>query len=172
MQACTLVQARAGRTAEGPAPTPMDDLTIDPAVAERRDRSRPLVGAPPEPDDAQPLSGKPGSIGVRYRLKRRFRTYEAIACVPVYLAQTRACDTVLGPHGDRMHGGQAYEPVLVGGVGVEATDENLDAIIRATVPRTAITADHPAVAERMILESMRPALDRYLLIDAQVWISI
>lgn len=172
MLACTLVQAQACRTAKGPAPTPMDDLTIDPAVAERRDRSRPLLGAPPDADDAPLLSRKPGSIGVRYRLKRRFRTYEAIACVPVYLAQTRARDTVLGARGDRMHGGQAYEPVLVGGVGVEATDENLDAIIRATVPRTVITADHPAVAERMILESMRPALDRYLLIDGQVWISI
>ena len=150
----------------------MDDLTIDPAVAERRDRSRPLVGAPPEPADASPLSETPGRIGVRYRLKRRFRTYDAIACVPVYLAQTSARHTILGLNGDRMHGGRAFEPVLVGGVGVEATDENLDAIIRATVPRTVVTADHPAVAERMILESMRPSLDRYLLIDGRIWIRI
>lgn len=161
----------------------MDDLTIDPAVAERPERSRPLVGAPsapqrravvglPEPDDTPPLSRKPGSIGVRYRLKRRFRTYDAIACVPAYLAQTRACDTILGPDGERMHDGQAYEPVLVGGLCVDATDENLEAIIRAVVPRDVVTADHPAVAERMILEAMRPALDRYLLIDGRVWISI
>ncbi|MDN3443982.1 hypothetical protein [Microbacterium sp. APC 3901] len=150
----------------------MDDLTIDPTVAERHDRSRPLVGAPLEPDDAPPLSGKPGSIGVRYRLKRRFRTYDAIACVPVYLAQTSARHTILAPGGARIHGGRAFEPVLVGGAGVDATDDNLDAIIRAMVPRTVVTADHPAVAERMILESMRPALDRYLLIDGRVWISI
>jgi hypothetical protein len=115
---------------------------------------------------------KPGSIGVRYRLKRRFRTYEAIACVPAYLAQTPACDTILGADGDRILDGQTYEPVLIGGARVAATDENLDAIIRAMVPREIVTADHPAVAERMILESMRPALDRYLLIDGQVWVSI
>lgn len=150
----------------------MDDLTIDPAVAERTERSRPLVGAPSERDGAPRLSRKPGSIGVRYRLKRRFRTYDAIACVPTYLAQTSTCDTISGPDGERTHGGQAYEPMLVGGICVEATDENLDAIIRAALPRKVVTADHPAVAERMILESMRPALDRYLLIDGRVWISI
>ena len=62
--------------------------------------------------------------------------------------------------------------MLVGGLHVDATDENLDAIIRSVVPRDVVTADHPAVAERMILEAMSPALDRYLLIDGQVWISI
>jgi|GEM_PF-1097349 len=161
----------------------MDDLTIDPAVAERPDRSRPLVGAPsapqrypagalPEPDDTPLLARKPGSIGVRFRLKGRFRTHEAIACVPAYLAQSHACDTVVGSDGHRVHDGQTYEPVLVGGLHVDATDENLDAIIRSVVPRDVVTADHPAVAERMILEAMSPALDRYLLIDGQVWISI
>lgn len=161
----------------------MDDLTIEPAVAERPERSRPLVGAPPAPQrravdgplesvEEPPVTRKPGSIGVRYRLRRRFRTYDAIACVPVYLAQTSACDTILGAGGARVHDGQTYEPVLVGGTCIEATDENLDAIIRAVVPRDTVTADHPAVAERMILESMRPALDRYLLIDGRVWISI
>ncbi|WP_311257250.1 hypothetical protein [Microbacterium sp. WCS2018Hpa-9] len=161
----------------------MDDLTIEPAVAERPERSRPLVGAPsaaqrpalighPELDDTPPLTRKSGSIGVRFRLRRRFRTYDAIACVPTYLAQTRTCDTILGPDGGRVHDGQTYEPVLVGGLHVDATDENLDAIIRAVVPRDVVTADHPAVAERMILEAMSPALDRYLLIDGRVWISI
>lgn len=150
----------------------MDDLTIDPAVAERPERSRPLVGAPPEPGDAPRLTRKPGSIGVRYRLKRRFRTYDAIACVPTYLAQTSMRDTIPGPDGKRTHDGQVYGPMLVGGTCVEATDENLDAIIRAALPRDVVTADHPAVAERMILESMRPALNRYLLIDDRVWVSI
>lgn len=161
----------------------MDDLTIEPAVAERPERSRPPVGAPSAPlphplveraesDDTPPLSRRPGSIGVRFRLRRRFRTYDAIACVPAYLAQTRTCDTLLGPGGERVHGGQAYEPLLVGGVCVDATDENLEAILRTLAPREVVTADHAAVAERMILESMRPALDRYLLIDGRVWISI
>ncbi len=181
-QTCILVQARATHTSAARTRT-MDDLTIEPAVAERPERSRPVVGVPsaPQPraadgpseiDDAAPPSMKPGSIGVRYRLKRRFRTYEAIACVPAYLAQTPACDTILGADGDRILDGQTYEPVLIGGARVAATDENLDAIIRAMVPREIVTADHPAVAERMILESMRPALDRYLLIDGQVWVSI
>ncbi|MFJ4997004.1 hypothetical protein ACIP5T_02535 [Microbacterium sp. NPDC088619] len=161
----------------------MDDLTIDPAVAEPPERSRPLVGAPSalpchgigeqsESDDAPSLSRKPGSIGVRYRLRRRFRTYDAVACVPAYLAQTRSGDTILGPDGHRVYDGQLYEPVLVGGLYVDATDENLDAILRAMVPGDVVTADHPAAAERMILAAIRPALDRYLLIDGRVWISI
>lgn len=160
----------------------MDDLTIEPAVAERRESARPVVGAPCESRrdlDETTTSGfdslpamKPGSIGVRYRLKRRFRTYDAIACVPAYLAQTRSADTIVGREGERIHGGRAYEPLLVGGMSVVASDENLGAIISATVPEGVLCADHPATAERELHAAMEPALDRYLLIDGEVWISI
>lgn len=155
----------------------MDDLTIEPAVDDRLLGPRPGLGAPeassrpsPAPDDATLPALRPGSIGVRYRLKRRFRTYDAIACVPAYLAQTRSDATVLGPGGERTHGGEVYVPVLVGGVAVEASDENLDAIIRGSIPDCVILADHPAAAEQEFVRTMRPSLDRYLLVDEEIWI--
>lgn len=155
----------------------MDDLTIEPAVDDRLLGPRPEIGAPPaaflpsaERDDVALPALRPGSIGIRYRLKRRFRTYDAIACVPAYLAQTRSDATVLGPGGERIHGGDVYVPVLVGGVAVEATNENLDAIIRGSIPDGMILADHPAAAEQEFVRCMRPSLDRYLLIDREIWI--
>lgn len=155
----------------------MDDLTIEPAVDDRLLGPRPQIGAPPEVilpptagDDVVLPALRTGSIGIRYRLKRRFRTYDAIACVPAYLAQTRSDATVLGPGGERIHGGEVYVPVLVGGVAVEATNENLDAIIRGSIPDGMIVADHPAAAEQEFVRCMRPSLDRYLLIDREIWI--
>ena len=158
----------------------MDDLTIEPAVDERPEIARPVSVEPCTSrldleetasfDSLPPL--KPGSIGVRYRLKRRFRTYDAIACVPAYLAQTRSAETIAGREGERIHGDRTYEPLLVGGMPVAASDENLGAIISATVPEAVLQADHPATAERELHAAMAPALDRYLLIDGEVWISI
>lgn len=158
----------------------MDDLTIEPAVDDRLTGPRPGLVAPAAPcRTPAPATGgvdgplpplRPGSIGIRYRLKRRFRTYDAIACVPAYLAQTRSAATVLGASGERMHGGEAYVPVLVGGVAVEASNENLDAIITGSIPEGVLVADHPAAAEHEFVRAMRPSLDRYLLVDGEIWI--
>lgn len=155
----------------------MDDLTIEPAVDDRLLGPRPGLGVPAAPScpsnagDDTPLPPlRPGSIGIRYRLKRRFRTYDAIACVPAHLAQTRSDATVLGPGGERVHEGAVYVPVLVGGAAVGATDGNLDAIIRGSIPDFVILADHPAAAEQEFVRTMRPSLDRYLLIDDEIWI--
>ena len=153
----------------------MDDLTIEPAAVDGPPSAPASFGVPCEADvtGAEVLPGmRPGSIGVRYRLARRFRTYDAIACVPVFLAQTRSSDTVRGERGERIHAERTYRPVTVGGLPVEATRENLDAIIRAAVPETVVRAHHPAFAERELHDAMLPALDRYLLIDDQVWITV
>ncbi len=158
----------------------MDEATVEPAMDARRESARPHSGVP----DANPVqapvvpaavmtdpmtSSKPGSIGVRYRLKRRFRTCDAIACVPVPLAQTRIAETIAADDGARIYGGCTYMPVMRDGAPVEASDENLDAIIRAAVPSRVVLAEHPAVAERELHAAMRPALDRYLLIDGEIW---
>ena len=179
---CTLVQALKTRPSTALRPHHMDDLTIEPALAEPLVTPRASFGEPARLGgcvdesamrSSDPLAAmKPGSIGVRYRLKRRFRTYDAIACVPAYLAQTRAYDTTPGRDGERIHKGRSYAPVLVGDAPVEATDENLESIIRASVPDAVVQAPHPAIAERELHDAMRPSLDRYLLIDGTVWISI
>lgn len=158
----------------------MDDVTLDPDMHERIESAGPPSGDPGArlraasqgvgSDPLPPL--KPGSIGVRYRLRSRFRTSDAFACVPTYLAQTRGCDTLVGRDGERLHGGQAYTPVLVGGARVEASNENLDAIIRRAVPDEVVHARHPAIAERELFAAMHPALDRYLLIDGEIWIRL
>lgn len=158
----------------------MDDVTFEPATHPPDEGAVRLLGAPgdlragtsssPVPEGLPPM--KPGSIGVRYRLKSRFRSCDAFACVPTYLAQTRGCDTVIGSRGERLHGGHAHTRLLVDGAPVEASDENLDALIRRTVPADIVRAAHPAEAERALLAAMRPALDRYLLIDDEVWVRV
>lgn len=158
----------------------MDDVTFEPDTRERRDSAPLTIGAPGSSlldasadGSLAPLPPlKPGSIGVRYRLKRRFRSCDAFACVPTYLAQTRECDTVLGAYGERIHGGRAYEPLLVGGAMVEASDQNLDTLIQSLVPVEVVQADSPAAAERELLRVMRPCLDRYLLIDGEIWMRL
>ncbi|WP_341957417.1 hypothetical protein [Microbacterium sp. LWH13-1.2] len=155
-------------------------MTLEPDTHERPDSARLTLGVP-ESDlaiasadsDVEPLPAmKPGSIGVRYRLKRRFRSCDAFACVPTYLAQTRRGDTVLGADGERIHGGRAYGPVLIDGAAVEASNENLDALIQSLVPADVIQADSPASAEHELLRAMRPSLERYLLIDGEIWIRV
>ncbi len=158
----------------------MDDVTFEPDTRERLDGDPLLLSAPggalsgTSADSAdEPLPPmKPGSIGVRYRLKRRFRSCDAFACVPTYVAQTRGADTVLGTGGERIHSGRAYGPVLVDGAAVEASDENLDALIQSLVPIGLLQADSPAAAERELLRVMRPSLDRYLLIDGEIWVRV
>ncbi|MEV7609032.1 hypothetical protein AB0N61_06080 [Microbacterium sp. NPDC089320] len=158
----------------------MDEATIEPAMDARLDSARPRCSVPsqgparapviPAAAMADPMtSWKPGSIGVRYRLKRRFRTCDAIACVPVPLAQTRIAETVASDDGARIHGGLTYVPMMRDGAPVSASDENLDAVIRAAVPSRVMLAEHPAAAERELHAAMRPALDRYLLIDGEIW---
>ncbi|WP_157534221.1 hypothetical protein [Microbacterium sp. Leaf320] len=155
-------------------------MTFEPDTRERPDSARLALGTPgidlsstsagSEVETLPPM--KPGSIGVRYRLSRRFRSCDAFACVPTYVAQTRGCDTVLGADGERIHGGRAYRPLLVDGTTVEATNENLGTLIHSLVPLEVIQADSPAAAERALLRAMRPSLDRYLLIDGEIWIRI
>lgn len=158
----------------------MDDVTFEPDTRERSDGA-PLAlgepgsgvsGAPADPESELLPPMKPGSIGVRYRLKRRFRTCDAFACVPTYLAQARASSTVLTADGTRIHGGRAYAPVLVDGTAVEASDENLDALIQSLVPVDVLQADSPIAAERELLRAMRPSLDRYLLVDREIWVDV
>lgn len=174
----TLVLAHAVTDHAGAVP--MDEATIEPATDARLDSARPPCGVPgagrseapvdPAAVVADPMtSSKPGSIGVRYRLKRRFRTCDAIACVPVPLARTRIAETIAADDGARIYGGGTYMPVLRDGAPVDASDENLDAIIRAAVPTRVVLAEHPAVAERELHSAMRPVLDRYLLIDDEIW---
>lgn len=156
----------------------MDDVTFEPDTRERPDGARLDIGAPasglsaasgdPEVEPLPPM--KPGSIGVRYRLQRRFRSCDAFACVPTYVAQTRGGDTVLGADGERTHGGRTYTPLLADGAMIEASDQNLDALIQSLVPVDMLRADSPAAAERELLRAMRPSLDRYLLIDGEIWI--
>ncbi|WP_431072691.1 hypothetical protein [Microbacterium phyllosphaerae] len=155
-------------------------MTFEPDTRERPDSARITIGAPGSglpgasaDSDLAPLPPmKPGSIGVRYRLKRRFRSCDAFACVPTYLAQTRGDDTVLGADGERIHGGLAYEPMLVDGTTVTASDQNLDTLIQSLVPVDVLQADSPAAAERELLRAMRPSLDQYLLIDGEIWIRV
>lgn len=158
----------------------MDDVTFEPDTRERPDSAPLTIGAPGSglpsasaESELEPLPPmKPGSIGVRYRLQRRFRSCDAFACVPTYVAQTRGCDTVLGADGERIHGGLAYGPVLVDGASIAASDQNLDTLIQSLVPVGVIQADSPAAAERELLRAMRPSLDRYLLIDGEIWMRL
>lgn len=174
--------AGAGGTRRSALPI-MDDLTIEPDAAERLASAAPVIGEPCDSlleslEASAPVgsgglpSRRPGSIGIRYRLKRRFRTYDAIACVPTYLAQTRGLDTIAASDGTRIHEGRIYRPLLVGGLPVEATNAHLEAIIRAVVPDQVLIADHPASAEHALLAAIAPLLERYLLIDDEVWISL
>lgn len=158
----------------------MDDVTFEPDTRGRPDGAPLTIGAPGSglpgasaESELEPLSPmKPGSIGVRYRLKRRFRSCDAYACVPTYLAQARGGDTVLGADGERIHGGRAYEPMLVDGTAVTASDRNLDTLIQSLVPVELLQADSPVAAERELLRAMRPSLDRYLLIDGEIWMRL
>ncbi|WP_447912782.1 hypothetical protein [Microbacterium phyllosphaerae] len=155
-------------------------MTFEPDTRERPDGAPLTIGAPGSglpgasaESELEPLSPmKPGSIGVRYRLKRRFRSCDAYACVPTYLAQARGDDTVLGADGERIYGGLTYEPMLVDGTAVEASDPNLDTLIQSLVPVDVLQADSPAAAERELLRAMRPSLDRYLLIDGEIWMRL
>lgn len=162
---------------------PMDEATIEPAMDARVDSARPLSGVPGADGTGLPVGAaavttgqlsqaKSGSIGVRYRLKGRFRTCDAIACVPVPVAQTRLIDTITAGDGTRIHEDRIYAPVLSDDVPMAASDENLEIIIRAAVPTQVVFADHPAAAERELYRAMRPSLDRYLLIDGEIWISV
>lgn len=154
----------------------MDDLTIEPPAVDGPLSAPTPVDVPCDADVVAGMDALPamraGSIGVRYRLVRRFRTYDAIACVPVFFSQTRSSDTATWEPGERIHAGRTYRPVTVGGLPVEATRENLDAIVRAAVPDTVVHAREPAFAERELHDAMLPALDRYLLIDDEVWIAV